>query len=70
MILHIPVCIVHYPRKCHFDSGFKGQGLEFELYIVSLLLFLFGDGGENGKCKGQICNLHIAMFLHDTNITF
>ena len=61
MILHI--CIVNDPRKRHFDFGFKG--LEFELYI-----YFFGGGGDNVKCKGQICDLHIAKFLHNNYITF
>ena len=43
MVLHI--CIVYNPRKRHFDFGFKGQGLEYELYIVSLLVFFWGGGG-------------------------
>ena len=64
MVLHI--CIVYNPRKRHFDFGFKGQGLEYELYIVSLLFFFWGGGGGgNVKRKGQIYNLHIAMFLHN-----
>ena len=65
VILHI--CIVNDPRKRHFDFGFKGQSLEFELYIV---FFFLGGGGENVKCKGQICDLHIAKFLHNNHITF
>ena len=32
MTLHM--CIVCDPRTHHFDFGFKGQGLEFELYFV------------------------------------
>ena len=61
MILHM--CIVYDPRKHHFDFGFKGQGLEFELY------FFLGGGGEDVKRKCQICNLHIEMFLHNNYIT-
>ena len=73
MILHM--CIVYDPRKHHFDFGFKGQGLEFELYIgfffVLFFWFVFweGGGGEDVKCKCQICYLHIAMFLHNNYIT-
>ena len=59
MILKICI-IVHDLRKRHFDFGFKGQGLEFELYIVSLLLlllFFFGGGLKmsNVKAKFVIC---------------
>ena len=36
------MCIVYDPRKYHFDFGFKGQGLEFELYF-------FSGGGEWGR---------------------
>ena len=39
------ICIVHDPRKRHFDVRFKGQGLEFELYIWFLWGFFFGGGG-------------------------
>ena len=42
MILHI--CIVHESRP----FGFKCQGFEFELYIVSLFFF-FGGGGVGVK---------------------
>ena len=59
MVLHI--CIVYNPRKRHFDFGFKGQGLEYELYIVSLLGFFFWGGGglkmSNVKAKFIICIL-------------
>ena len=61
-------------KKHHFDFRFKGQGLEFELYIVFLGFFFFvcflgGGGGEDVKRECQICNLHIAMFLHNNYIT-
>ena len=56
LILHI--CIVHDPRKRHFDFGFKGQGLEFELYIVPLFVCCFlGGGMSNVKAKFVICIL-------------
>ena len=59
MILHM--CIVYDPRKHHFDFGFKGQGLEFELYIVFFLFFGGGGGGEvkisNLNAKFVICIL-------------
>ena len=60
----LQMCIVYDPRKYHFDFGFKGQGLKFELY------FWGGGsgGGEDVKRKCQICNLHIAMFLHNNYI--
>ena len=53
MILHI--CIVNDPRKHHFDFWFKGQSLEFELYIG----VFFGGGMKmsNVKAKFVICIL-------------
>ena len=61
MVLHI--CIVYNPRKRHFDFGFKCQGLEHELYIVSLLGFFFlGGGGENVKRKVCILQCFCTIF--------